>query len=109
MVINVVTVGMLMTNCYIAMDEKTKDAIVIDPGARAEKIIAAILDASGRGIGTREQCMAAAIYSINNETYPMVQETMKKFFGLTIEELLKAELSEYDAKDLYRHLNQFKK
>lgn len=44
MVINVVTVGMLMTNCYIAMDEETKDAIVIDPGARAEKIIAAIND-----------------------------------------------------------------
>ena len=44
MVINVLTVGMLMTNCYIAMDEKTKEAI-----ARARKAVGdmpIIVDAS---------------------------------------------------------------
>ncbi|MBR4879031.1 MAG: MBL fold metallo-hydrolase [Clostridia bacterium] len=44
MVINVLQVGMLMTNCYIAMDEATKEAIVVDPGAREDKILAAIKD-----------------------------------------------------------------
>ena len=44
MVINIATVGMLMTNCYIVMDETTKEAAVIDPGARSEKILAIIKD-----------------------------------------------------------------
>ena len=35
-------VGYVMTNCYIVSDEVTKDAIVIDPGDNAEKILAAI-------------------------------------------------------------------
>ena len=79
-----------------------------DNPKKQAKIIASILDASGRGMGTREQCMAAAVYSINNETYPMVQESMKKILGLTIEELLSDELSESESQDLFRHLNQFK-
>lgn len=44
MVISVATVGMLMTNCYIVMDETTKEAVVIDPGARSEKILSIIKD-----------------------------------------------------------------
>ena len=29
----------LITNCYIVVDEKTKEAMVIDPGSEVEKII----------------------------------------------------------------------
>ena len=29
----------LVTNCYVIMDEDTKEAMVIDPGAEPEKII----------------------------------------------------------------------
>ena len=29
----------LITNCYIIVDEDTKEAMVIDPGAEADKII----------------------------------------------------------------------
>ncbi|MFA9465376.1 MAG: MBL fold metallo-hydrolase [Velocimicrobium sp.] len=32
--------GMIQTNCYIVSDERTKEAIVIDPADEAEKIIA---------------------------------------------------------------------
>lgn len=32
MIIETFTVGMLSTNCYVASSEKTKEAIVIDPG-----------------------------------------------------------------------------
>ena len=39
MIIRVVPVGMLMTNCYLVMDEATKEGMIIDPGARAERIL----------------------------------------------------------------------
>ncbi len=39
-----IVVGPLQVNCYIAFDEKTKEAIVIDPGDDAPKILYAIKD-----------------------------------------------------------------
>jgi glyoxylase-like metal-dependent hydrolase (beta-lactamase superfamily II) len=42
MIIKTVQVGELRTNCYIVASSKTKEAIIIDPGAEAEKIIEAI-------------------------------------------------------------------
>ena len=36
----------LMTNCYIVFDEKSKEAMVIDPGGEPEKI-AEVLDILG--------------------------------------------------------------
>lgn len=38
MIIKCLTLGALATNCYIAMDETTKEAIVIDPAANPEII-----------------------------------------------------------------------
>lgn len=38
MIVEKLVVGAVMTNCYIIYDEKDKDALVIDPGAAAEKI-----------------------------------------------------------------------
>lgn len=35
-------VGVVRTNCYIVYDDKTKEAIVIDPGDQAEQILAEI-------------------------------------------------------------------
>ncbi len=42
MLIKPVSVGMLGTNCYIVCDEATKTGAVIDPGAQASKIMAAV-------------------------------------------------------------------
>lgn len=36
------TVGFIQENCYIVYDEKTKDAVVIDPGADGEDIVEAL-------------------------------------------------------------------
>ncbi|MGB2804130.1 MAG: MBL fold metallo-hydrolase [Candidatus Zixiibacteriota bacterium] len=38
MILKTLVVGLLETNCYILGDEKTKDAVVIDPGADFEEI-----------------------------------------------------------------------
>ena len=38
MILKTLVVGLLETNCYILGDEKTKDAVVIDPGEDFEKI-----------------------------------------------------------------------
>lgn len=42
MIIKTIKVGELRTNCYIVASSRTKEAIVIDPGDEAEKIIEAI-------------------------------------------------------------------
>lgn len=42
MIIEKLVVGPLATNCYILGDEKSGEAIVIDPGAEPEKIIKAL-------------------------------------------------------------------
>lgn len=38
MTVEKLVVGVMMTNCYVVYDEETKDALVIDPGAAAERI-----------------------------------------------------------------------
>lgn len=42
MIIKRIVVGPLETNCYLVADEKTKEAVIIDPGAESEKIFNAI-------------------------------------------------------------------
>jgi glyoxylase-like metal-dependent hydrolase (beta-lactamase superfamily II) len=42
MIIKTVQVGELRTNCYIVASSKTREAVIIDPGDEAEKIIEAI-------------------------------------------------------------------
>lgn len=71
-------------------------------------LIADIIQKSALGMGTNEVGMSAAIYYINNETYPLVQKTLAKE-GLSIEAIMDDELSDTEAQDLHRHLNQFKK
>jgi len=39
MIIKRIVVGLLETNCYLVADEKTKEAVIIDPGDEAEKIL----------------------------------------------------------------------
>ncbi len=42
MILRRLVVGPLEENCYIVADEKTKDALVIDPGDESERIVEAI-------------------------------------------------------------------
>ncbi len=79
-----------------------------DNPQKTATLIADIIQKSALGLGTNEVGMSAAIYYINNETYPLVQKTLAKE-GLSIEAIMDDELSSDEAKDLHRHLNQFKK
>ncbi|MBQ6550667.1 MAG: MBL fold metallo-hydrolase [Lachnospiraceae bacterium] len=42
MITEVVSVGVLGVNCCIVYDEETREGVLIDPGAQAEKILAAV-------------------------------------------------------------------
>ena len=42
MIVKTLELGILYTNCYIVMDENTKEAVVIDPAGDEEEIFAAI-------------------------------------------------------------------
>ncbi|MEP6834333.1 MAG: MBL fold metallo-hydrolase [Gemmatimonas sp.] len=46
MIIRVLTVGMLEENCWMVIDEETRDAVLIDPGEEGERLLAAV-DAEG--------------------------------------------------------------
>ncbi len=52
MLIKAIVVTEFMTNCYVAADDQTREAIVIDPGGDAEKIISELenMDADVVGI-----------------------------------------------------------
>ena len=39
MIIKTIPLGIYEANCYIVMDEKTKDAVVLDPGGDGEMLI----------------------------------------------------------------------
>ena len=38
MIIKAIPAGIYDANCYIVMDEKTKDAVVLDPGGDGEML-----------------------------------------------------------------------
>ena len=44
MIVKMLPVGPLQANCYIAGCEKTRQAVVIDPGDEAQRILRAIQD-----------------------------------------------------------------
>ena len=52
MIIKAIPAGIYDANCYIVMDEKTKDAVVLDPGGDGEMLERAIKDmgANAKGI-----------------------------------------------------------
>ncbi|AAC07862.1 MBL fold metallo-hydrolase [Aquifex aeolicus] len=50
MIIKVIPVGPIAVNCSVVADEKSGEAIIIDPGAEAEKILEAVKDFKVVGI-----------------------------------------------------------
>ena len=44
MTVKTLTVGPVQTNCYIAYDEETREAFLVDPGDEAERILAFLLE-----------------------------------------------------------------
>ena len=48
--IETMVLGMVSTNCYLAMNRDTKELLVIDPGAEAERIFAAIGERKPRAV-----------------------------------------------------------
>ena len=42
MILETIVVGALAVNCYLVGSEGTKEAVVIDPGGEAEKILEAL-------------------------------------------------------------------
>ena len=51
MILKSVSVGHLGTNCYIFGSDRTREVIIIDPGAEIKKIVIAIKNNSLRPIG----------------------------------------------------------
>ncbi|HOG47255.1 MAG TPA: MBL fold metallo-hydrolase, partial [Anaerolineae bacterium] len=43
--VRMLMVGPLQTNCYVASCEETRDAVVIDPGGDAQRILRTVRDA----------------------------------------------------------------
>jgi len=50
MIIKVIPVGPIAVNCSVVVDEKSGEAIIIDPGAEAEKILETVKDLKVVGI-----------------------------------------------------------
>ncbi|MDP4145558.1 MAG: MBL fold metallo-hydrolase [Bacillota bacterium] len=48
MIIKVIPVGPLEVNCYVLMDEETKETLILDPGGDASKITKAVEDLNGQ-------------------------------------------------------------
>lgn len=63
---------------------------------------------SSDGFGTYEPGFKGGVYSINENTYELVNQHIKKLCDMSIDELIDSEMSEDEAKDLHRHINQFK-
>jgi hydroxyacylglutathione hydrolase len=43
MIVETLVVGFVQTNCYVIVDEKGRDAAIIDPGGDAERIVSTVL------------------------------------------------------------------
>ena len=73
------------------------------------KVIAYMIEASSDGPGTNEDAFRAAIFAINEKTYPLVEQILSENYDYTgINGYIEKELSEEEAKDLHGHLNQFR-
>jgi glyoxylase-like metal-dependent hydrolase (beta-lactamase superfamily II) len=74
MQIKTVKVGHLETNCYIVADENSKEAIIIDPGDEADKILKELDDLSLRHI----------IITHEHPDHTMAKDALKKKTGAKI-------------------------
>ena len=87
MIVERLIVGMYGTNCYLAVDEETKLAAVIDPGDDAEEIAAAAekqpLSSAGSGKGIASSFLTAVISYISEHfCEPLSLEILSKELGV---------------------------
>lgn len=53
MIVKTLVVGQLQTNCYLVVDAKTGETMIVDPGAESERIYAALEELPGAEISVR--------------------------------------------------------
>lgn len=84
MQIKTIKVGELQTNCYILIDEQSNQAVIIDPGDEAEKILPEIKELSIRYIiithGHYDHIQAVGF--VKNQTKAEVLMNAKAAYGL---------------------------
>lgn len=51
MILHALAVGRLQANCYLVGDEETREALVVDPGDEAERVLAAVRELGLRVVG----------------------------------------------------------
>lgn len=79
-----------------------------NPAKQAKAIVGTMLS-SGHGLGTYEIGIQTAVYAINKKNLSFVEQEIKEQTGVSLSEYIDSELSKGESKDLYRHINQFKK
>jgi len=82
-----------------------------DPQKQAY-MIACLINYASFGPGTRDAMLTAAIYTINDQTYPLVENYLKTlpkgtYSGQGLSTYIDEEMSGDQKADLHRHINQF--
>ena len=101
MIIKQLEVGPIMANCYILGCEETKNAVVIDPGDEADRILMALAEAELKvnyilnthghfdhvGANKRMKDATKAVLMIHKDDEPMLSElsSSASAFGLSSE------------------------
>ena len=73
--VKTIVVGLLGTNCYLAIDPETNQGIIIDPGADKEKILRAV---------SRSGAIFTAIVNTHGHFDHIVADTIKTELGIPL-------------------------
>lgn len=102
------------SKCYILNQNEVKTLIRQEKDIEKQALlIAYIIDAATKGIGTDDASFAAAIYGISKDNVKLVEKLLKEigiaYKGTGVENYINNETSGDKQKDFLRHINQFKK